>query len=156
MRCDPLISRFQILIAANNPREVANDAWLKLCRLDVNEEIAKWGRQRTSSRSTCPRATSLIGVASAPHFSADGKVALVRVATGFQGMTESLLVRPDLTEILPSPSGRCHQMGRFFAQSKDTGNGHVRKHGLQSGPGNGVVLLSVVVCAEGAARGRTS
>ncbi|KAI5453465.1 hypothetical protein NCC49_005940 [Naganishia albida] len=56
---------WDILIAANNPREVANNAWLKLCRLDVNEEIEKWGRQP-------------------PRFSEDGKVALVRVATGFQ------------------------------------------------------------------------
>jgi hypothetical protein len=41
-----LISRKQILLAASEPKEVALNAWLKLCRLDVNDEIEKWARVR--------------------------------------------------------------------------------------------------------------
>jgi hypothetical protein len=47
-------------------------------------------------------------------------------------------------------------MGRVVAQGEDTSYGHVREHGVQSGPGDGVVFLSVVVCAEGVARGGAS
>lgn len=61
------------------------------------------------------------------------------------------MVRLDSTEIVPSPSSRCHTMGRLFAQSKDTSYGHVREHSVQSGPGDGVVFLSVVVRIEGIA-----
>ncbi|KAG7529431.1 hypothetical protein FFLO_05659 [Filobasidium floriforme] len=56
---------WDILLAASEPKEVALNAWLKLCRLDVNDEIEKWARVP-------------------PRFSADGRVALLRVDSGFQ------------------------------------------------------------------------
>jgi hypothetical protein len=48
------------LLAASEPKEVALNAWLKLCRLDVNDEIEKWARVRKwdiKSNITKPRLT---------------------------------------------------------------------------------------------------
>ena len=39
----------EILIAADSPAQVASNAWLKLCRLDVNDEIERWARTREQS-----------------------------------------------------------------------------------------------------------
>ncbi|OCF45106.1 hypothetical protein I317_00907 [Kwoniella heveanensis CBS 569] len=56
---------WDIMLAARTPADMANNAFLKLCRLDVGDETAKWAR-------------------TPPKFSADGKVAVVTVHTGFQ------------------------------------------------------------------------
>ena len=53
------------MLDATHPREVAANAFLKLCRLDVNAETERWAR-------------------TPPRFSADGRVALITVASGFQ------------------------------------------------------------------------
>jgi hypothetical protein len=39
-----IIAAAQILLAAKEPKQVASNAFLKLCRLDVNDEIEKWAR----------------------------------------------------------------------------------------------------------------
>ncbi|WVF66062.1 hypothetical protein IAT40_000800 [Kwoniella sp. CBS 6097] len=56
---------WDIMLAARTPADMANNAFLKLCRLDVGDETAKWAR-------------------TPPKFSPDGKVAVVTVHTGFQ------------------------------------------------------------------------
>jgi len=59
----------QILLNAGHPREVANNAFLKLCRLDVNAETERWAR-------------------TPPRFSIDGQVALITVESGFQSASD--------------------------------------------------------------------
>lgn len=77
-------SYIQIYIAAKEPREVALNAWLKLCRLDVNDEIEKWARVRKSNFNLAVYWELTVEVWLAPRFSADGRVALLRVDSGYQ------------------------------------------------------------------------
>ncbi|WVR03621.1 hypothetical protein IAU60_000614 [Kwoniella sp. DSM 27419] len=56
---------WDIMLNARSPSDMANNAFLKLCKIDVGEETAKWAR-------------------TPPKFSADGRVAVVTVHTGFQ------------------------------------------------------------------------
>ena len=53
------------MLQADSAAQVANNAFLKLCRLDVSQETEKWAR-------------------TAPKFAADGRVAVVTVDSGFQ------------------------------------------------------------------------
>jgi len=56
---------WDIYLDARTPSQLASNAFLKLCKLDVSQETEKWAR-------------------TPPKFSADGRVAIVTVATGFQ------------------------------------------------------------------------
>lgn len=59
------------MLAADNASQVANNAFLKLCRMDVSSETERWAR-------------------TAPKFALDGRVAVVTVDSGFQGMSQPL------------------------------------------------------------------
>jgi hypothetical protein len=65
----------EIMLNADHPREVAANAFLKLCRLDVNAETERWAR-------------------TPPKFSADGRIALITVASGFQ--SELIILQKDV------------------------------------------------------------
>ncbi|KAK4685760.1 single-stranded-DNA-specific exonuclease, partial [Tremellales sp. Uapishka_1] len=54
-----------IILDAKSPSQIASNAFLKLCKLDVQAETEKWAR-------------------TPPRFSEDGRVAVVTVDTGFQ------------------------------------------------------------------------
>jgi hypothetical protein len=54
------------MLEANSASQVASNAFLKLCRMDVSQETERWAR-------------------TPPKFAADGRVAVVTVDTGFQG-----------------------------------------------------------------------
>jgi len=56
---------WQIMLDADHPRQIASNAFLKLCRLDASAETEKWAR-------------------TAPRFSADGRVAVITIHSGFQ------------------------------------------------------------------------
>jgi len=58
------------MLQADSAAQVANNAFLKLCRLDVSQETEKWAR-------------------TAPKFAADGRVAVVTVDSGFQSKASS-------------------------------------------------------------------
>lgn len=58
----------QIMLEANSASQVASNAFLKLCRMDVSQETERWAR-------------------TPPKFSLDGRAAVVTVHTGFQGMS---------------------------------------------------------------------
>jgi len=60
------------MLQADSAAQVANNAFLKLCRLDVSQETEKWAR-------------------TAPKFAADGRVAVVTVDSGFQSESCSYL-----------------------------------------------------------------
>ncbi|CAD6575066.1 MAG: hypothetical protein TREMPRED_001293 [Tremellales sp. Tagirdzhanova-0007] len=53
------------MLMAKSPAEIASNAYLKLCKLDVRDETEKWAR-------------------TAPRFSLDGRVAVVTIESGFQ------------------------------------------------------------------------
>lgn len=57
---------------------------------------------------------------------------------------------------MSSPSGGRDEMGRYSAESKDTGDGHVRKHSVQPGSRHGVLLVPFIIRAEGATRSGAS
>jgi hypothetical protein len=116
---------FQILLAASTPKEVALNAWLKLCRLDVNDEIEKWARVREWSINRTLRSPAHADY-TAPRFSADGRVALLRVDSGFQSELSALKAKSDnkLTRFYDSPSCYCNPMGRNTAQRKDYAHDH--------------------------------
>jgi hypothetical protein len=54
------------MLQADSASQVASNAFLKLCRLDVAQETERWAR-------------------TAPKFALDGRVAVVTVDSGFQG-----------------------------------------------------------------------
>lgn len=56
---------WEIMLEAERPSQIASNAFLKLCKLDVNQETERWARK-------------------APKFSLDGRVAVISVDTGFQ------------------------------------------------------------------------
>nr|XP_031863515.1 uncharacterized protein CI109_000765 [Kwoniella shandongensis]KAA5530587.1 hypothetical protein CI109_000765 [Kwoniella shandongensis] len=56
---------WDIMLDAKSPGDMASNAFLKLCKLDVGAETAKWAR-------------------TPPKFSTDGRVAVVTIDTGFQ------------------------------------------------------------------------
>ncbi|WWD09001.1 hypothetical protein V865_007116 [Kwoniella europaea PYCC6329] len=56
---------WDIMLNARSPSELASNAFLKLCKLDVADETAKWAR-------------------TPPRFAKDGRVAVCTVHTGFQ------------------------------------------------------------------------
>jgi len=60
------------MLQADNASQVASNAFLKLCRLDVAQETERWAR-------------------TAPKFALDGRVAVVTVDSGFQGMSKHSL-----------------------------------------------------------------
>lgn len=64
----------QIMLHADSAGQVANNAFLKLCRLDVSQETEKWAR-------------------TAPKFAADGRVAVVTVDSGFQSKLSPTIIR---------------------------------------------------------------
>jgi hypothetical protein len=71
------------MLQADSASEVANNAFLKLCRLDVSQETERWAR-------------------TPPKFALDGRVAVVTVDSGFQGTTTISLA-------LLMPSASCHR-----------------------------------------------
>ncbi|WWC85785.1 uncharacterized protein L201_000652 [Kwoniella dendrophila CBS 6074] len=56
---------WDIMLKASNPTDLASNAFLKLCKLDVGDETTKWAR-------------------TPPRFSKDGRVAVCTIHTGFQ------------------------------------------------------------------------
>lgn len=60
------------MLAADSASEVANNAFLKLCRMDVTQETERWAR-------------------TAPKFALDGRVAVVTVDSGYQSQSIVLL-----------------------------------------------------------------
>jgi hypothetical protein len=76
---DVCILIIQIYLEAETPSQLATNAFLKLCKLDVSQETEKWARTRMSLELDM-RLTYV-----APKFSADGRVAVITINTGFQG-----------------------------------------------------------------------
>jgi hypothetical protein len=71
----------QIMLKAKSPTDIANNAFLKLCKLDVREETEKWARTGDFSKdATGPPTDPFV----APKFSLDGRVAVVTIESGFQ------------------------------------------------------------------------
>ncbi|KAI9635701.1 uncharacterized protein MKK02DRAFT_24910 [Dioszegia hungarica] len=56
---------WDIMLQAKGPKDIANHAYLKLCKIDVKDETEKWAR-------------------TAPKFSLDGRVAVVTIDSAFQ------------------------------------------------------------------------
>lgn len=94
------------MLSADSPAQVANNAFLKLCRLDVAAETEKWARTRTCIETHHPfPLTPLL----APKFSLDGRVAVITIDTGFQGIyciSSFKVYWGQLTNIL---SASCHR-----------------------------------------------
>ena len=103
----------KIMLAASSASQVANNAFLKLCRMDVASETEKWAR-------------------TAPKFALDGRVAVVTVDSGFQGGSLPILsLFTRMTANNCSSSGDCYALGwesREEEQEADHGHGTLSSH----------------------------
>lgn len=90
------------MLESESPAAIASNAYLKLCRLDVNAETERWAR-------------------TPPKFSVDGRVAVITINTGFQGEEKGSLFPADPH----STSCDCHSMGgKSGAQKQQTNHDH--------------------------------
>lgn len=84
------------MLNAKGPRDVATNAYLKLCRLDVNGETERWARTGTGLQSS----QGVRLMCAAPRFSRDGRVAVITIHSGFQGMGRAVALKIDRNDAL--------------------------------------------------------
>ena len=69
------------MLNSDSAAEIASNAFLKLCKLDVRDETERWAR-------------------TAPKFTTDGRVAVITIHSGFQGKWTSVRNLPQSTQSL--------------------------------------------------------
>jgi hypothetical protein len=116
------------MLQARHPKDIADHAYLKLCKIDVKEETEKWAR--TGKLRTYGQLLT-----SAPKFTLDGRVAVVTIDTAFQSMQACCLYTDDST------SSHSDTMGwKLRSEEQEVDHGH----GMCTDPSYGLRLINSV------------